>query len=477
MIEEQSIEEISSNIQIGILKSEDVVKSYLEKIEKYNSDLNAIISLRSESEIFTDLKKNKDQFKENQSGLLYGLPVALKDITDAIGFPTSFGCIEYKDYYPEKDSIVTERLKKEGAIVIGKTNTAELAYGSHTINRLYGSTANPYDTSKSAGGSSGGAGAAVSSGMLPFADGTDMMGSIRNPAAYSNLYGFRPTPGLIPENREETLNKELPLLSTLGGLAKTPNDLSLFFDAVSGSDSRDPYSFDLSDTFRNVSMNDDELKKIKIGWLSDLNRGYQFENGILEMCEKSLNILRSNPININIEEVRSELHVEDLWNIWKPIRSKISFDDIKSMELLDLDNLCHSAHWEYEEGSKVNNDLIELSIRNKKKIQQVIDTMFENFDFLTLPSAQVFPFDIKKKFPDMINSYQLDTYHRWMEVSIIASLFELPVLSVPLGLNEFGLPMGMQIIGKKGSDLDVMSFGKKYESIFNYSKIKPKNFS
>ena len=107
------------------------------------------------------------------------------------------------------------------------------------------------------------------------------------------------------------------------------------------------------------------------------------------------------------------------------------------MELLDLDNLCHSAHWEYEEGSKVNNDLIELSLKNKKKIQQVIDKMFENFDFLTLPSAQVFPFDIKKKFPDMINSYQLDTYHRWMEVSIIASLFELPVLSVPIGLNEF----------------------------------------
>jgi len=478
MLEGKSIESISSKIKSHELKSEDVVKFFLDKIKQYNKDLNAIVSLRDETEIISEAKeKDRSIDNGNEIGLLHGMPLAIKDITDVKELPTSFGCREYKNNFPDEDSIISERLKKEGAIIIGKTNTAELAYGSQTSNRLFGSTHNPYDITKTAGGSSGGAAAAVSSGMLPLADGTDMMGSVRNPAAFCNLYGFRPTPGLIPEKRTEVSNVKYPLLSTLGGIARTPDELSIFLDAVSGRDERDPFSFDLGNTFVNASMNEKDFNEIKIGWLSNLNGDYKFENGILEMCNSSLNTLMTNPFHISIDEVNTNLFSHDLWSIWKLIRSKISYEDIKMMDHLNLDDLCDSARWEHDQGREVTDHQVDQAINNIKKYHSIINELFEKYDFLAIPSAQVFPFDINNNFPEKIGSYRLNTYHKWMEVSIIASLFQLPTLSVPVGLNNSGLPMGMQIIGKKACDLKVMSFGKKYESIFNHSKVKPPKYN
>ena len=478
MIEGQSIKSISTEIKSQRLKSEDVVNFYLDKINKYNKDLNAIISLRDESEVLSEARE-KDQLIKNKSqiGLLHGLPLAVKDTVDVTKLPTSYGCMEYKNNFPAEDSIITERLKKEGAIIIGKTNTAELAYGSQTTNRLFGSTYNPYNISKTAGGSSGGAAAAVSSGMLPLADGSDMMGSVRNPAAYCNLYGFRPTPGLIPEKRVEPLNSECPLLSTLGGIAKTPDDLSLFLDSVAGRDSRDSFSFDLNAKFVETSMSEDDFKKIKIGWLGNLNNNYNFENGIIELCETALNILKSNPFNVSIEEVKTNLFSQDIWDIWTTIRSKISYDDIKMMKDINLDDLCFAAKWEYDQGIKISDEEFVQKIDGINRYRSVFNQLFEKYDFLAMPSAQVFPFDANISFPKKIGSHSLSTYHKWMETTIIASLFQLPTLSVPVGLNNSGLPMGMQIIGKKAHDLKVMSFGKKYESIFNHSNVKPDGFN
>ena len=363
MLEGQSIESISSKIKSHELKSEDVVKFFLDKIKQYNKDLNAIVSLRDETEIISEAKeKDRSIDNGNEIGLLHGMPLAIKDITDVKELPTSFGCKEYKNNFPDEDSIISERLKKEGAIIIGKTNTAELAYGSQTSNRLFGSTHNPYDITKTAGGSSGGAAAAVSSGMLPLADGTDMMGSVRNPAAYCNLYGFRPTPGLIPEKRTEVSNIKYPLLSTLGGIARTPDELSIFLDAVSGRDERDPFSFDLGNTFVNASMSEEDFNEIKIGWLSNLNGDYKFENGILEMCNSSLNTLMTNPFHISIDEVNTNLFSQDLWSIWELIRSKISYEDIKMMDHLNMDDLCDSARWEHDQGRGVADHQVDQAL-------------------------------------------------------------------------------------------------------------------
>lgn len=477
MLENNTVQEISSEIKSKKIKVVEVVNFYLERIKKYNSQLNAIVSFKDEEKIIQeaeikDLEKNEEYSKK----FLFGLPIAIKDIADVEGLPTTFGVKEYKDFFPEKNSIFVDRLVRHGAIIIGKTNTSELALGSHTNNQLYGPTANVYDTSKSAGGSSGGAASAVAASLIPFADGTDMMGSCRNPAAYANLYGFRPTPGLIPAKRSSKLKKELSLLTTTGFITRTPNDMSLILDAVSGKDDIDPFSFDIKSSFRKTIMQDDEFSNLKIGWLSDMNGHYKFDYGIIEMCEKALARIETYSSTLDIEALKTKIHPSDLWDIWTTLRAKCNFDDLEGMDLLDMNNLCDSAKWEYLKGADIKSDQIEKALSQRHKYIDEVDQLFKKFNFIVLPSAQVFPFDKKKSYPDQICGYNMDTYHRWMEVTILPGLFQLPTISVPVGFNEKGLPMGMQIIGRKGDDLKIVSFAKKYEELFNLSNNKPKNF-
>ena len=477
MLENKSVEEITSSIKSRKIKIVEVISSYLERIKKYNPQLNAIVSIKDEEKIIEEAKtKDLEKNYEFNKDLLVGLPLAIKDINDAEGLPTTFGVKEYKNNFPTQNSIIVERLIKNGAIIIGKTNTAELALGSHTTNRLYGPTSNVYTGSKSSGGSSGGAASAVAASLVPIADGTDMMGSCRNPAAYANLYGFRPTPGLIPSKRNNKLKSELNLLTTSGFIARTPNDMSIILDAVSGKDPIDPFSFDIKGSFRETIMQDNEFRSLKIGWLSDMNGHYKFDHGILEMCEKALSNIDSYSSTLDIESLKTKIDPSDIWDIWTSLRAKCNFDDLKEMKLLDMNNLCDSARWEYLKGANIKSNQIEKSILQQNKYLNEVHQLFKKFDFIILPSAQVFPFNKEKSYPDQICGYNLDTYHRWMEVTILSGLFQLPTISVPIGFNEEGLPMGMQIIGKKGNDLKVISFAKKYEETFNLSKIKPKKF-
>ena len=196
MLESLSVQDIVSNILSKKIKAEEVTEFYLNRIKKLNPVLNAIVSLKDE-DLIKDEVKHLKRSNENTKSLLFGLPMAIKDLTDAEGLPTTYGLKKYNNNLPSKNSIMGDRLIKHGAIIIGKTNTPELGLGSHTTNKLFGPTSNIFDHTKTAGGSSGGAASAVGDSLLPFADGSDMMGSCRNPAAYSNLYGFRPTPGLI----------------------------------------------------------------------------------------------------------------------------------------------------------------------------------------------------------------------------------------------------------------------------------------
>ena len=222
MLNNQSIKEIQKSIYSRQISIKEVVEYYLDRIEKLNPNLNAIV-LQKDRKLIIKEAIEKDKAREVDKPL-NGLPIAVKDLTDVVGFKTTYGYHGSKDNEPKKNSLFVNRLNNKGAIIIGKTNTAELGVGGHTINRLFGPTSNVYDLSKSAAGSSGGASSAVAAGLLPFADGTDQMGSCRGPAAYANIYGFRPTPGLIPVDRTAQ-NLDLPLLTTPGCFARNPNDM------------------------------------------------------------------------------------------------------------------------------------------------------------------------------------------------------------------------------------------------------------
>ena len=469
MLNNQSIKEIQKSIYSRQISIKEVVEYYLDRIEKLNPNLNAIV-LQKDRKLIIKEAIEKDKAREVDKPL-NGLPIAVKDLTDVVGFKTTYGYPGSKDNEPKKNSLFVNRLINKGAIIIGKTNTAELGVGGHTINRLFGPTSNVYDLSKSAAGSSGGASSAVAAGLLPFADGTDQMGSCRGPAAYANIYGFRPTPGLISADRSGQ-NLDLPILTTPGCFARNPNDMSILLDEIVGSDSLDKISFDLNGSFKNQIISDKEFSAFKIGWLSNMNGEYNIEKEILDICEIKLGELEK--INIKVEELKPKINNDYLWKSWTTLRAKSIYEDTLAMNISDINSMTYQAIWEFNKGKEIKSKDLVLALDQRQQCLNQINLIFKNFDFLALPSAQIFPFDKNLQFPKNINNIELDTYHRWLEVFILSSLLELPTITIPAGFNEKGMPMGMQIIGKNKDDLKLFSFTKMYEEAFNFSKNKPK---
>ena len=469
MLESQSVKELQNKINSRQISIKEVVEYYLDRIEKLNPDLNAIV-LQKDRQLIIKEAIEKDKAKEIDKSL-NGLPIAIKDLTDVAGFKTTYGFPGSKNNQPKKNSLFVNRLINKGAIIIGKTNTAELGVGGHTINRLFGPTSNAYDLSKSAAGSSGGASSAVAAGLLPFADGTDQMGSCRGPAAYANIYGFRPTPGLIPVDRTNQ-NSDLPILTTPGCFATNPNNMSILLDEIVGSDSLDKFSFDLSGSFKNQNISDKEFSAFKIGWLSNMNGNYNIEKDILRICENKLRDLEK--INIKVELLKPKINTDILWKSWTTLRAKSIYEDTLAMNISDINTMTYQAIWEYNKGKEIKSEEIRLAIDLKQQCLSQINLIFQNYDFLALPSAQIFPFDKNLQYPKNINNIELDTYHRWLEVFILSSLLELPTITIPVGFNKDGMPMGMQIIGRNKDDLKVFNFANMYEKAFNFSKNKPK---
>ena len=469
MLENQTVEEIQKNIKNREISIKEVIEYYLNKIEKLNPNLNAII-LQKDRELLLKDAIEKDNIRETDKPL-NGLPLAIKDLTDVIGFKTTYGFPGSKNNQPKKNSLFVNRLIDKGAIIIGKTNTAELGVGGHTINRLFGATSNAYDLTKSAAGSSGGASSAVAAGLLPFADGTDQMGSCRGPAAYANIYGFRPTPGLISADRIGQ-NFDLPILTTPGCFARNPNDMSILLDAIVGSDSLDKLSFDLKGSFKSQNISEKDFSSFKIGWLSNMNGNYNIEKDILEICENKLKDLEK--MNLKVENLNPKINTDILWKSWITLRSKSIYEDTLNMNISDISSMTFQAIWEFNKGKEIKSEDLQLAIDQKQKCLNQTNIIFESFDFLALPSAQIFPFDKNLQFPKKINDIELDTYHRWLEVFVLSSLLELPTITIPAGFNKDGMPMGIQLIGKNKDDLRLFSFAIKYEEAFNFSKIKPK---
>ena len=469
MLKNQSVNEIQKNIKSRQISIKEVVEYYLDRIEKFNPDLNAIV-LQKDRELILKEAIEKDNSKEIDKPL-NGLPIAIKDLTDVVGFKTTYGFPGSKNNQPKKNSLFVNRLIDKGIIVIGKTNTAELGVGGHTINRLFGPTSNVYDLSKSAAGSSGGASSAVAAGLLPFADGTDQMGSCRGPAAYANIYGFRPTPGLVAADRSGQ-NLNLPILTTPGCFARNPRDMSILLDEIVGSDSVDKFSFDLDGSFKDQNISEKEFSSFKIGWLSNMNGNYIVEKDILEICETKLKDLEK--INLRVENLKPKINTDILWKSWTTLRAKSIYEDTLAMNISDISSMTYQAIWEYNKGKEIKAEGLQIALNQKQECLNQINLIFENFDFLVLPSAQIFPFDKNIQFPKNVSDKELDTYHRWLEVFVLSSLLELPTMTIPVGFNQNGMPIGMQIIGKNKDDLKLFSFVSKYEDIFNFSKIKPK---
>ena len=437
----------------------EVMATFLDHIGRFNPRVNALVSLQDADSLMQQARVRDAQLARGEYlGRMHGLPHAVKDLAFTAGIRTTRGS-PLQDAVPDHDSILVERLKAQGAILIGKTNTAELGLGSQTYNPVFGTTLNAYDQSRTAGGSSGGAAVAVALRMVPLADGSDMMGSLRNPAAYNNVFGFRPSSGRVPAAGEELF---LDHLSVWGAMGRSVPDVAMLMSVIAGPDPRVPLSTG-EEPAEFLQPLERSFQGARLGWLGDLGGYLPIEPGVLELCQSACAAFTA--LGCTVEEARLPCSPAALWEAWVTLRHWLVAGDLEPLykEPATRARLKPEARWEVESAQHLTALDVYRASAARSRWYTAAAGLFEQYEFLLLPSAQLFPFDAGTQWPRSVNGARMDTYHRWMEVVVPASLLGGPVLNVPVGFGAQGLPMGLQIIGRCHADLAVLQLGHAYD--------------
>ena len=442
----------------------EVMTAFLDQIERFNPRGNAIVSLQPRHALLEEAEeRDRELLRGQRRGWMHGFPHAVKDLAATRGVRTTWGS-PLLDTVPAEDAIFVERIRNSGAVIIGKTNVSEFGMGSQTYNPIFGTTLNPYDLSKTAGGSSGGAAAALALRMLPVADGSDMMGSLRNPAAYNNVLALRPSYGRVPSAEIELFFGQLMVA---GPMARSVKDLALLLSVMAGGDARMPFSIDEDPRIFTHALERD-LRGTRVGWLGDLGGHLTLEPGVMQLCRNALHTLQE--LECSVDETELGFPPERMWDAWVTLRHWLIAGNLGAQykDPAKRTQMKPEAVWEVENGLKLSAQRVyEASVARSDHYRAVLK-LFDTYDYLALPSAQVFPFDASIHWPKTVNGVYMDTYHRWMEVVILASLLGFPVVNVPVGFNGNGLPMGMQIIGRRHADLAVLQLAYAYEQATNW---------
>ncbi len=462
-ITELSAEALSRSIHAREVSCREVMQAYLSRIEECNPASNALVSLQDAEGLLRQADERDAQLVQGRSlGWMHGMPQAIKDLADSAGIRTTLGSPLLPDHVPHEDGLMVARMKAAGCIVIGKTNVPEFGLGSHTYNAVFGTTFNAYDPSRSAGGSSGGAAVALALRMLPVADGSDFMGSLRNPAAWNNVFGLRPSQGRVPLLPAPDV--WVAQLATEGPMARTVLDLARLLDVQSGYDAAAPLSIAGAERCADRLDAHAGSATARIGWLGDLCGHLAVEPGILDVCEQALG--RLSGLGCAVEPTRPGFDPDLVWQTWLVWRRWLVAARIAPF----LQNPANRARikpealWEHEQAQGLTGtEVLQASARRSIFYRHLLQ-LFERFDVLALPSAQVWPFDAGQHWPAQIAGRTMDTYHRWMEVVIYATLGGLPAISVPAGFNPEGLPMGLQLIGRPHGELALLQLAQAYEA-------------
>jgi amidase len=447
------------------ISCQELMQATLKRIAVVNPQVNAIVNLRSEDELMREAAAHDALLAAGQSkGWLHGIPIAVKDIAPAAGLPNTMGSPLLRDFIPKEDGLMVQRMKAAGCIVIGKTNTPEFGLGSHTFNEVFGATRNAYDPSKTAGGSSGGAAVALSTRMLSVADGSDFMGSLRNPAAWGNVFGLRPSQGRVP--MWPATDVWIAQLGTEGPMARDVESLAMLLQTQSGYSANAPISIanylDLTPATGHFSF-----KNQRIGWLGDLHAHLATEAGVLQHCEAGLQRMASQ--GAVIEAANLPMPPDQLWLAWLVWRKALVGSRIAPfmVNAKNRTKIKPEALWEYDQSLDLKGSELMRASVVRTTFYQAMLALFERYDFLALPAAQVWPFAVEQRWPHEIitanGTRTMDTYHRWMECTIYATFAGLPAISLPCGFNAQGLPMGVQIIGKPQGDDPLLKLAATYE--------------
>ncbi|MBT4519086.1 MAG: amidase [Halieaceae bacterium] len=470
-ITSMSASELSEAIRHREVSCAEVMRAYLQRIHRYNPIYNAIVSMVDDDVLIRQAQHaDKALDKGEYWGWMHGMPHAVKNLADARGLESSYGSRIFAGMIPEQDSLHIARIRAQGAIFIGKTNTPEFGLGSQSYNDVHGTTKNAYDPSLTAGGSSGGAATGLATQMLPTADGSDMMGSLRNPAAFNNVIGFRPSQGRVPS---PSSGKDLyyDQLATNGPMGRNVEDTIRLLETMAGYDSLAPLSLrDEIPTYERFHQI--KLTKLRIGWMGDYAGYLPMEPGVLNVCEGALNELSGH--GATIEKCMPSYEMARLWETWLTLRhwalsgDRALYDDPKTRKLIKPE-----LAWEIEGGFGMPAARVSKAAIGRADWYRALHELLEHYDILALPSAQVFPFSADIHWPKSISGRAMDTYHRWMEVVIGGTLAGLPVVNLPAGFDGRGRPMGLQFIGPMGRDREVLEFAMSYESATRHLHQRP----
>lgn len=463
--------ELSNKIHQKEVSCREVMQAYLDQVNKVNPKLNAIVTLQDPETVLKEADEKDQELASGKSrGWMHGFPMAPKDLANTKGIRTTMASLIFKDNVPTEDGLMVARMRNNGAIFFGKTNTPEFGYGSQTYNSVFGATGNAYDETKTAGGSSGGAGAALATHMLPVADGSDMMGSLRNPAAYNNVIGFRPSQGRVPLYPSGDVFFQQ--LATEGPMGRNVKDVAMLLSVQAGWDPRTQIAIK-EDPAKFTEPLNMELKGVKIGWLGNWGGYLPMEEGVLDLCEDALKVLAG--AGCIVDAANAPYSPNRMWDIWMTLRQyqsacnfKVLADDQEKKKLMKPE-----AVWEVESGVGLSVANAGKAMLDRTAMYHACLSLFDQYDYLVVPTAQCFPFDKTTHWPKTVAGRTMDTYHRWMEVVVFASLMGCPAISVPVGFNQAGLPMGMQIIGKPQGDFEVLQLAYEYEQLTQWGTKRP----
>ena len=446
------------------LGAEELMTRFLARIEEVNPTVNAIVTLLPETALEGARAADAALARGEPPGPLHGLPIAVKDLSLTRGIRTTFGSPLYRDFVPEEDELYVERLKAAGAIIIGKTNTPEFGAGSQTFNRVFGVTRNPYATGRTCGGSSGGAAVAVACGMLPLADGTDMGGSLRNPASWCNVVGFRTSPGRVPVWPRKMLYNPL---GVAGPIARHVADAALLLSAMAGPDRRAPLSIETPGSrFRDTL--DRDFKGTRIAWSPTLG-GYPVERSVLDVCATA--VARFGEIGCTVDEAVPDLRDAD--EIFRTLRA-FSFAMTHERHIRDhREALKDTVIRDTEKGLSLGGmDVVHAEVKRAALLDRVVE-FFDHFDYLVCPTTQVPPFSVDIEWVREIDGVKLDTYFDWMASCYVITVTGCPSISVPAGFTPEGLPIGIQIVAPPKCDFEALQLAHAYEGVAGFAARRP----
>ncbi|MDE0138427.1 MAG: amidase [bacterium] len=450
--------EMSSLLARGQLSARELLDAHLSRIEALNPIVNALVTLTPELAVERANGADEAHARGESLGLLHGLPVAHKDLLATAGIRTTFGSPIFSDFLPPSDSLVVERQRRAGAVMVGKTNTPEFGAGSHTFNPVFGPTRNPYALTRTPGGSSGGAAAALAARMLPLCDGSDLGGSLRNPAAFCNIVGFRPSPGRVPAITAHDPWSPLPVR---GPMARTVADVALYLRAMAGPDPRSPVSINQSpDAFAGSLERD--LTGTRVAWSPDAG-GLPVDPFIRAALENAPDLLA----DLGCEVVEAWPDLSDAAQIFQARRAWLFAVGYAPLLAEHRDLMKATVIWNIEAGLDMSiADYADICRRHRELVARVHDFMRPEeggFDFLAAPVTQVPPFPVDVEYPTEIDGTRMETYIDWMRSCSDITVTTHPAISVPGGFTPDGLPVGLQLVGRPHADRSVLELAHAWE--------------